>query len=84
MRPSSGGWRKFWISSEEPYDPNRPVVCFDESPCQLIGLVRDPLPMKSGARERLDSEYERGGVCWVFMSFEPLTGWRELASLSVE
>ena len=40
--------------------------------------------MKPGARERLDSEYERGGVCWVFMSFEPLTGWRELASLSVE
>jgi DDE superfamily endonuclease len=35
--------------------------------------------MKPGAIERLDSEYERGGVCWVFMSFEPLTGWRELA-----
>jgi hypothetical protein len=29
--------------------------------------------------ERLDSEYERGGVCWIFISFEPLTGWRELA-----
>ena len=28
--------------------------------------------------ERFDSEYERGGVCWVLMSFEPLSGWREL------
>jgi hypothetical protein len=64
---------------EEPYDPQRPVVCFDERPCQLIGNVRDPLPMKPGAIERFDSEYERGGVCWVLMSFEPLRGWRELA-----
>jgi hypothetical protein len=63
---------------EEPYDPKRPVVCFDERPCQLIGGVRDPLPMKPGCIERFDSEYERGGVCWVLMSFEPLTGWREL------
>ena len=59
-------------------DPKRPVVCFDERPCQLIGDVRDPLPMKPGQVERFDSEYERGGVCWVFMSFEPLSGWREL------
>lgn len=63
---------------EEPYDPSRPVVCFDERPCQLVGEVRDPLPTKLGAIERFDSEYERGGVCWVLMSFEPLGGWREL------
>jgi transposase len=63
---------------EEPYDPLRPVLCFDERPCQLIGDVRDPLPMKPGHIERFDSEYERGGVCWVLMSFEPLTGWREV------
>lgn len=63
---------------EEPYDPKRPVVCFDERPCQLIGEVRDPLPMKPGHIECFDSEYERGGICWVLMSFEPLTGWREL------
>ena len=59
---------------EEPYDPLRPVVCFDERPCQLIGDVRDPLPMKPGTIERFDSEYERGGLCWVLMSFEPLGG----------
>lgn len=63
---------------EEPYDPLRPVVCFDERPCQLIGDVRDPLPMKPGCIKRFDSEYERGGVCWILMSFEPLSGWREL------
>ncbi len=63
---------------EEPYDSLLPVVCFDERPCQLIGEVRDPLPMKPGHIERFDSEYERGGVCWVLMSFEPLSGWREL------
>jgi hypothetical protein len=34
--------------------------------------------MKPGHIERFDSEYERGGVCWVLMSFEPLSGWREL------
>lgn len=63
---------------EEPYDALRPVVCFDERPCQLIGEVRDPLPMKPGCIERFDSEYERGGICWVLMSFEPLSGWREV------
>jgi hypothetical protein len=64
---------------EKPYDPLRPVVCFDERPCRLIGDVREPLPMKPGRVERFDSEYERGGVCWVLMGFEPLSGWRELA-----
>jgi hypothetical protein len=63
---------------EEPYDPLWPVVCFDERPCQLIGEVRDPLPMKPGHIERFDAEYQRGGVCWVLMSFEPLSGWREV------
>jgi DDE superfamily endonuclease len=35
--------------------------------------------MKLGSIEHFDSEYERGGVCWVLTSFEPLTGWREVA-----
>lgn len=51
---------------EEPYDPRRPVVfCFDERSCQLMGDVREPLPMEPGRIERFDLEYERGGVCWV-------------------
>jgi DDE superfamily endonuclease len=63
---------------EEPYDPLRPVICFDERPCQLIADVREPLPIKPGYIERFDSEYERGGVCWMLMGFEPLSGWREV------
>jgi hypothetical protein len=37
---------------EEPYDPNRPVVCFDERPCQLLADVRDPLPMEPAGRPK--------------------------------
>ncbi len=60
---------------EEPYDPLRPVVCFDERPCQLLAEVREPLPMRPGRVERLDSEeYERRGMAHVLMAFEPLAG----------
>lgn len=62
---------------EEPYDPNKPVVCFDERPCQLIGDVVEPLPVKPGEITTYDSNYKRGGTCHVLMSFEPLAGWRE-------
>ncbi len=62
---------------EEPYDPDRPVVCFDERPCQLLGDVQEPLPPKPGQPARVDSNYQRGGTCHVLMAFEPLTGWRE-------
>lgn len=63
---------------EQPYDPDRPVVCFDERPsCQLIGDVKEPLPPKPGQPARADSHYKRGGTCHVLMAFEPLTGWRE-------
>jgi hypothetical protein len=65
---------------EEPYDPKRPVVCFDERPCQLLADVRDPLPMElgGGPNKRVDSEYERKGTCHVLMAFEPLKGWRQV------
>jgi transposase len=66
---------------EEPYDPNKPVVCFDERPCQLLADVRDPLLMEPGGgrpNKRVDSEYERKGTYHVLMAFEPLRGWREV------
>ena len=47
---------------EEPYDPARPVVCFDESPKQLIAEVRPPEPPAPGKPAREDTEYERMGV----------------------
>jgi len=43
---------------EEPYDPLRPVVCFDESPKQLIAGIRTPLSAKPGVSARYDTEYE--------------------------
>lgn len=61
-----------------PYDPRRPVVCFDESSKQLFGEVRDPEPPVPGHPARADYEYERKGVCNQFMMCEPLRGWRHV------
>ncbi len=61
-----------------PYDPKRPVVCFDETFKQLIGEVREPLPPMPGQVERYDSVYVRNGVASLFMTFEPLAGWRHV------
>lgn len=61
---------------EEPYDPKRPVIGIDERPCQLIGDVVAPIPMKPGKPKKEDNEYERNGTCNVFIACEPLTGWR--------
>ena len=59
-----------------PYDPKRPLVCMDETPRQLIGQVRAPQPTRPGQPEREDYEYQRLGVCNVFMACEPLAGRR--------
>jgi hypothetical protein len=61
---------------KRPYDPRRPVVCMDESPRQLIRETRVPLPARAGVAARHDYEYERCGVCNVFMAVEPLVGQR--------
>ncbi len=61
---------------EQPYDARRPVVCFDERPCQLLGNVLMPLAMKPGRVERQDYHYERHGTCVVLMAVEPLAGHR--------
>jgi len=61
---------------ERPYDPRRPVVCFDERPCQLLGHVLMPIPMKPGRVEREDYHYKRNGTCVVLMAVEPLAGRR--------
>lgn len=61
---------------EQSYNDRRPVVCFDERPCQLIGDVLVPIPMKPGRVERQDYHYERHGTCVVLMAVEPLAGYR--------
>lgn len=60
------------------YDPKRPVVCMDEANRQLIGEVKEPLPMKSGQPIKYEYQYRREGVCNLFMFCEPLTGWRKV------
>lgn len=61
---------------EHPYDPKRPVVCFDERPCQLLGDVMVPMPMKPGNPQRQDYHYERNGTCAVLLALEPQKGRR--------
>lgn len=62
----------------EPYDPLRPVVCFDEGTKQLISETRTPLPMEPGQPQRYDYEYDRHGTCNLFVFCEPLAAWRHI------
>lgn len=61
---------------ERDYDPQNPVICFDERPSQLIGDVIMPIAMKSGKVQRQDHHYKRNGTCSVMMAVEPLAGKR--------
>src|SRR5882672_4807896 len=57
-------------------DPARPVVCFDESPTQLIGEVRQPIPAQPGQLERYDCEYRRNGTANLFVFLDAHRPWR--------
>ena len=59
---------------ERPYDPTMPVVCMDEKPYQLLGDAREPLPVRPGDTQKIDSEYVRNGTCSIFAFIEPLGG----------
>ena len=61
----------------EPYDPDRPVVCFDETQ-QLLGEVRPPIAAAPGRVARYDTEYQRNGTRNLFMFCEPKGGWRHV------
>ena len=63
----------------EPYDPQRPVVCFDESSTQLLSDARPPEPVRPGSPAREDCEYRREGTRNLFLACEPLAGWRHVA-----
>jgi transposase len=63
---------------EEPHDPKRPTVCFDEMPYQMVAEKRVPIPARAGCPQRYDYEYERRGVCNLFMFFEPKASWRHI------
>ncbi|MGY4284888.1 transposase [Bradyrhizobium sp. LM2.7] len=62
----------------EASDPKRPVVCFDESPVQLIGEVRQPIPARPGQLERYDYEYRRNGTVNLFVLLDVHRPWRKV------
>jgi len=59
-------------------DPRRPVVCFDESPTQLIGEVRQPIAARPGQLERYDCEYCRNGTVNLFVFLDAHRPWRRV------
>ena len=59
-------------------DPKHPVVCFDESPTQLIGEVREPIRARSGQIERYDCEYKRNGTANLFVFLDVHRPWRKV------
>ena len=61
-----------------PRDPDRPLVCLDETSKQLLAETRAPIPMIPGRPARCDYEYERNGTANLFMLFAPLEGWRHV------
>ncbi len=61
---------------KQPYHPEFPVICMDESPKQLIKETRQSITSKPGSLAKFDYEYERCGVCNIFLASEPLAGKR--------
>lgn len=61
---------------KRPYDASNPVVCMDETPKQLIKETRQRIPIRQGREMRIDYEYERCGVCNIFIANEPMRGKR--------
>lgn len=52
----------------------------DEKPYQLLGEVRDPLPVRPGDNLKIDSEYKRNGTCSIFVFTDPLAGLRHVSA----
>ncbi len=59
-------------------DARFPLICFDETPVQLISETRQRLPMRRGEPERYDYEYRREGTANLFIFFAPLLNWRHI------
>lgn len=59
-----------------PYDPDYPVLCFDERPCFLIGDRIEPMPMQSGQLKKEHYAYTKHGSCTLLAAIEPLQGKR--------
>lgn len=64
-----------------PFDPNRPVICMDEKPLQLLGEEKKEIVRMSDGVRLQDERYIRNGTCSIFMFTEPLGGWRRAEAL---
>ena len=62
----------------EPYNPERPVVCFDETSTQLLADARATHPSGARTPRREDYEYRREGTRNLFLACEPKAGWRHV------
>jgi hypothetical protein len=67
--------RLLWLYAL-PYDPDYPVICFDERPCFLIGEEVDPLPLQRGHVRKEHYASEKNGSCALLAAIDPLTGKR--------
>ncbi len=63
---------------QRPEDARFPLICFDETPVQLVSETRQRIPARKGRRERYDYEYRREGTANLFMFFAPLLNWRHV------
>ena len=61
---------------QRPENPQRPLVCMDETSKQPVKEVREAWPLRAGEVARQDDEYERNGVSALFLMLAPLPGWR--------
>jgi hypothetical protein len=61
---------------QRPYNPNKPLICMDETSKQLVKETRRPISAVPGRLARYDYEYERNGVSNIFMFYEPIGGKR--------
>jgi hypothetical protein len=63
---------------QQPHDPQRPQICLDEIHSNLRSTPRGEIPMEKGKPKREDHEYERNGKCALFLTVEPLAGFRQV------
>ena len=63
----------------EPYDPQRPVGCFDESSTQMLSDTRPPQPMEQRRPKRQGYKYCREGIRNLFLTCDPKASWRHVA-----
>lgn len=65
------------LYAEQP-DPKYPVMCFAESPIQMLGEIREPITAAPGRPRRVDDEYRRHGTMTLFVMLDAHRPWRRV------